>query len=304
METVFIPQKPLNTAVLFLVFNRLNTTKQVFDAIRQAKPPKLYIAADGARKNKEGETEKVKAVRDHIINSINWECEVKTLFREENLGCKHAVSEGITWFFENEEQGIILEDDCLPSNSFFYYCETLLEKYRDDERIFLISGYNKQEQWKDDESDYFFSYYGGIWGWASWKRAWNYYDIDMKELPDFLKKNKLAHLLGDKQAKIRSYQLMNYTDSTWDYQWGFARHLNSGMACVPSKSLIANIGFGDNATHTHVNTEKSVQRHEISFPLKQNSYVIVDRDYDDNFFREGNILNKIKNQTKKLIRKF
>lgn len=115
----FIPPYPLNTPVLFLVFNRLDTTKQVFEAIRQAKPPRLYVAADGAREEKKGEEQKVKAVREYILNNIDWNCEVKTLFRDKNLGCKYAVSGSINWFFENEEMGIILEDDCLPSQSFF-----------------------------------------------------------------------------------------------------------------------------------------------------------------------------------------
>ena len=115
----FTPPQPLNTAVLFLVFNRLDTTKQVFEAIREAKPPRLYIAADGARETKAGEAEKVTAVRDFILKNIDWECDIKTLFREENLGCKYAVSGAIDWFFDNEEMGIILEDDCLPSQSFF-----------------------------------------------------------------------------------------------------------------------------------------------------------------------------------------
>ena len=131
----FIPPHPLNTAVLFLVFNRLDTTKQVFEAIRQAKPPRLYIAADGVREAKDGEDEKVKAVRDYITSNIDWECEVKTLFREQNFGCKMAVSGAIDWFFQNEEMGIILEDDCLPSQSFFWFCQDLLEKYKNDTRV-------------------------------------------------------------------------------------------------------------------------------------------------------------------------
>ena len=131
---------PLITPVLFIVFNRLDKTRQVFEAIRQARPPFLYIASDGARFNKEGELEKVQAVRDFIIQNIDWKCEVKTLFRKKNLGCKYAVSGAISWFFNNVDQGIILEDDCLPSKSFFWYCEELLEKYKHDNSIYLISG--------------------------------------------------------------------------------------------------------------------------------------------------------------------
>jgi len=136
----FTPPKPLETAVLFLVFNRLDTTKQVFEAIKKAKPPRLYIAADGARKNIDNEDKIVQDIRNYLISNIDWECEVKTLFREKNLGCKYAVSGAIDWFFENKEMGIILEDDCLPSQSFFWFCEELLNKYKDDKRIFLISG--------------------------------------------------------------------------------------------------------------------------------------------------------------------
>ncbi|MFP4332877.1 MAG: hypothetical protein ACLFQJ_06210, partial [Campylobacterales bacterium] len=148
----FTPPHPLKTAVLFLVFNRLDTTKQVFEAIRQAKPPRLYVAADGAREAKEGEDQKVKAIREYILQHIDWDCEVKTLFREKNLGCKIAVSSAITWFFENEEMGIILEDDCLPSQSFFWFCEELLERYKDDMRIMMVSGYNKVQRYNQQNS--------------------------------------------------------------------------------------------------------------------------------------------------------
>ncbi len=158
----FVPSKPLETAVLFLVFNRLDTTKQVFEAIKEAKPPRLYIAADGARKDKSGEEEEVKAVREYVMKNIDWDCEIKTLFREKNFGCKYAVSGAIDWFFENEEQGIILEDDCLPSQSFFWFCEELLERYKDDMRIFMIAGTSYLFNEYEAINDYFFSKYISI----------------------------------------------------------------------------------------------------------------------------------------------
>ena len=138
-KSEFIPPHPLNTAVLFLVFNRPDTTRQVFEAIRKAKPPRLYVAADGPREDHPGEDEKVREIRDYVMNNIDWDCEIKTLFRDKNLGCKYAVSGAITWFFENEEMGIILEDDCLPSQSFFWYCEELLKKYKDIDTIMHIN---------------------------------------------------------------------------------------------------------------------------------------------------------------------
>jgi len=141
-SNTFTPPHPLNTAVLFLVFNRPDTTKQVFEKIREAQPPRLYVAADGTREDRPGEAEKCEEVRK-IATSVDWDCEVYPLFRDENLGCKYAVSGAITWFFENEEMGIILEDDCLPSQSFFWFCEELLERYRWDMRVGLITGFNK-----------------------------------------------------------------------------------------------------------------------------------------------------------------
>jgi len=292
------PPHPLNTAVLFLVFNRLDTTKQIFEAIKQAKPPRLYIAADGARVDKNSETEKVKAVRDFVLNNIDWKCDVKTLFREENLGCKYAVSGAITWFFENEEMGIILEDDCLPSQSFFWFCEELLEIYKYDSRIFLISGYNKQNEWEKDINDYFFSHFGGIWGWASWKRAWKHYDINMTDIKDFISQNNFQKLLGKKlgakrQNTIYTSIIENNMD-TWDYQWGYTIHKNSAMACVPDVSLIENIGFGEDATHTYGENSDNVKKHEISFPLKLNEFIISDRDYDKKFIDSNSLINKLK----------
>lgn len=161
-----------NSAILLLIFNRLDTTQLVFEAIQKVKPPRLYIASDGARIDKLSEDSLVGDVRNYVINNIDWDCEVKTLFREENLGCKLAVSGAISWFFQNEGHGIILEDDCLPDHSFFRFCEEMLLKYSDDERIGMISGDNFQFGGSQVEDSYYFSRYPHIWGWATWKRAW------------------------------------------------------------------------------------------------------------------------------------
>lgn len=250
-NSAFVPPCPLNTAVLFLIFNRLDTTKQVFEAIQKAKPPRLYIAADGARNNKYGEFEKVKAVRDFIINNVDWQCEIKTLLREKNLGCKYAVSSAITWFFENEEMGIILEDDCLPDQSFFWFCEELLEMYKDDKRIWHIGGINLQNGIKRGDADYFFSKYSHIWGWASWANRWQFYDAELSKInnSDFIRrtfKNKsmqnfwIKNLIEIKKNKI----------DTWDFQWIFTIWFNGGLAILPNINMILNIGFGDEALHT------------------------------------------------------
>ena len=280
----FTPPHPLKTAVLFLVFNRPDTTRQVFEAIRKAKPPRLYVAADGPRADKAGEAEKVEQVR-RIATQVDWDCEVKTLFRDKNLGCRVGVSSAIDWFFENEKEGIIIEDDCLPSQSFFWFCEELLERYRDDMRVMMISGHNVKEQWKSEKYDYFFSNLGGIWGWASWRRSWSKYDIDMKRLDSFVEQDYFSYIFGNYLGKLRAKNIRSVQTNnidTWDYQWGFARHVNSGLACVPSKNLIENIGFGIEATHT-TTKQKVVNRYELNFPIKYNELMVPDKKYDELF---------------------
>lgn len=166
------------SAVLLLIFNRPETTRRVFDQIRAQQPPRLYIAADGARPNRPEEAARCAETRA-ISTQVDWDCELHLLYRDQNLGCRRAVSEAITWFFEHEEAGIILEDDCLPADSFFYFCDALLEKYRHDERIHAITGTNLQmgKQW--GEASYYFSRYTNIWGWASWRRVWKEYDSEL-----------------------------------------------------------------------------------------------------------------------------
>jgi hypothetical protein len=298
-ESAFKPPHPLRTAVLFLVFNRLDTTKQVFQAICQAKPPRLYVAADGGRADKVGEADKVQAVRDYIMQNIDWDCKVKTLFREQNLGCKYAVSGAITWFFENEEQGIILEDDCLPSQSFFWFCEELLEKYKDDERIMMISGYNKQQRY-DVGNDYFYSNIGGIWGWASWKRSWQLYDVDLNNIIDS-EFYKLHFLLGKViyKKRLNHYDALRNGLDTWDYQWSFCRHFNSGLSCVPSVSLIQNIGFGEGATHTDTGYD-SVVSLELELPVKENKVVIADSKYDELIHHKPGFAKRLKNKLERI----
>ena len=284
LKSNFTPPHPLNTAVLFLVFNRLDTTKQVFEAIRQAKPPRLYIAADGARETKDGEVEKVNAVRDYITSNIDWECEVKTLFREENLGCKYAVSGAIDWFFKNEEMGIILEDDCLPSLSFFWFCEELLVRYKDDLRVGQVSGFNRLGEVKTDY-DFFFSKYPSIWGWATWRNRWILYSPN-PVLYDEVKKNKLFDLIfGFNESKRRLSDVnmaIKGETNTWDYQWGFTMYINGFKSIIPSKNLISNIGFGKDATHTNTkNPFTSLIKFEIPDISNVPPYIIKIKTFEN-----------------------
>lgn len=287
-------KKELKTAVLFLVFNRLETTKQVFEAIRLAKPLRLYIAADGARENRKDETEKVRAVREYIIENINWECEIKTLFRENNLGCKYAVSSAIDWFFKNEEMGIILEDDCLPSQSFFRFCEELLEHYRLDPRVQHIGGTNPFDT-ELNTNQYYFSKFNRIWGWATWRRAWENYDVEIKMWPSIKKENYhkriLGEALGNFYEKIWDAVYLGKID-TWDYQWMLCRMLQ-GIAIIPCVNLISNIGFGENSTHTANNNSKlsNLPLGEIRFPLQHEKYFVMNFEKDQSW--ERYLLNDI-----------
>ena len=303
----FTPPHPLNTAVLFLVFNRLDTTKQVFASIRQAKPPRLYVAADGARETKDGEEQKVKAVRDYVMSNIDWECEVKTLFRESNFGCKMAVSGSIDWFFENEEMGIILEDDCLPSQSFFWFCEELLERYKDDYKISLITGDGRGTKDLQIESDYDFNQYPLIWGWASWKRTWDKYDILMSDWPENKIKviEKISSLKGTRKYWTNAFEnTYNSKINTWDYQLAYSILSNSGLCIVPKVNLIKNIGFGEDATHTFDpnSNDANIAHYELNFPLKLKNTVSVNQKISSKLdrvvFYTPNLLQRVYNKIK------
>lgn len=270
-SSTYTPPHPLDTAVLFLVFNRLDTTKQVFEAIRQAKPPRLYIAADGARANKQGESEKVQAVRNSIMQKIDWECEVKTLFRDENLGCKKAVSGAIDWFFENEEQGIILEDDVVPNQDFFYFVENSLDKYKDDKRVMMITGTNYLGD-IGAKNPYFFSEHMTIWGWGTWKRAWALYDVDMKsweteDAVEYFKKKYFSSYIWLHFRNTFDALNSDYMD-TWDIQWVFTCIINHGLCLTPRVNLISNVGIdgthGNGITDSHYIKRDSLDFHEYS----------------------------------------
>ncbi len=296
----------LNTPVLFLIFNRPELTKKVFEIIREAKPPKLFIAADGPRLNNPDDIEKCKKARN-IINQIDWDCELYTLFREENLGCKKAVASGITWFFNNVENGIVLEDDCLPHISFFRFTEELLEKFKDEEKIMMISGYNACNEWAPESYSYIYSIYGSIHGWATWKRAWKYFDVSMNGWSKIENQNIIKTYIDDKKQWKSRKIIFDDTYSgkidTWDYIWTFTRFLRSGLAIIPSRNLVKNIGWGKDATHTTMKIPKGMATdfHEMIFPLKSNNLIIIDRDFDKQL-SELNDIKMVKRIIVKTIR--
>jgi hypothetical protein len=250
-----VSEAPYETksAVLFVLFNRPDTTQQVFNQIRKAKPKRLYLTADGPRPGFPDDEELCKRTRE-IVGKIEWDCDVKTLFRNENAGCKYGVSEAINWFFSQEEEGIILEDDCLPANCFFKFCDTLLEKYRHDTRIRHITGCNLQFGKKCGNASYYFSNRTHVWGWASWRRVWNDYDLNLDKYAGADIKQQMKNiydddLVAESWANIFK-ELKAGKINSWAYPLDFANFFNNGLVIIPNENLISNIGFNADATNT------------------------------------------------------
>lgn len=264
----------MKSAVLFVVFNRPDTTARVFETIRAAKPPRLYVAADGPRVGRDGEVVLCDQVRK-LATQVDWPCNLYTLFQDNNLGCKIGVSTAINWFFENEEQGIVLEDDILPQPSFFEYCDEMLDRYKNDTRVSMVSGCNLLSKRLEVQHSYFFSRYVHIWGWATWRRAWRHYDVNMIQWPAFQACGSLTKLL-DGDIPLANYweRIFNQVHAgkidTWDYQWVFTCWMQGGLEILPARNLIENLGFGPDATHTTMDTpqillESSPQ--DLDFPM-------------------------------------
>ena len=300
----------MKTPVAFLIFNRPNTTEKMFAAIRQAKPPKLLVVADGPRSDRPGEAEKCKAARA-IIDRVDWECEVLKNYSDVNLGCKLRVSSGLDWVFNTVEEAIILEDDCVPHPSFFRFCEELLDYYRDDQRIMVISGNNFQFGRKCIEYSYYFSHYTHIWGWATWRRAWQHYDIEMKLWPKIRDDNWLRYILEEPStvkywSKIFQAVYDGYIN-TWDYQWTFACWLQSGLTVLPNVNLVSNIGFGVEGTHTTdtQNTFANIPLEKMGFPLQHPPFIIRDAEADkftqNNNFNPRPLAKRLINKTQRVF---
>ena len=257
------------TPVLFIVFNRCDTALQVLAAIGAARPKRLYVAADGPRSGRADERAETEQVRQAILAGIDWPCELKTLFQTENLGCRRGVVAAIDWFFENEAEGIILEDDVVPSPDFFRFCEYGLARYRDDGRIFMISGTNPLGA-QSPSSGYFYSSFGSIWGWASWRRAWAHYDVSMKGWPDSDMARTLVRKHGRACALYLASVLNNhvkYDLDTWDSQWLYAILKHGALTVVPAVNLVRNIGIL--GTHSSVETRNhNLPYGHLLFPLR------------------------------------
>lgn len=231
--------------ILFIVFNRPDTTMEVLESIASARPARLYVAADGPRSTRQGESEITKKVRAAVLARIDWPCEVKTLFRDTNLGCRNGVRTAIDWFFENEAEGIILEDDVVPSPDFFKFCDYALEKYRDVPEIFMVSGTNLIGT-SGKSSHYFYTSFGSIWGWATWRRAWSFYDVEMATWPDEEMRAWMLSAHGSTAARYLTNVFdshLKYNIDTWDAQWTYSIIRHGALSIVPEANMIRNIGI-------------------------------------------------------------
>ncbi len=242
----------MKSPLLFMVFNRPDTTTKVFEEIRKARPSQLFIAGDGPRSNRPEEEDLCKKTRE-VTENVDWPCKVYRKYEENNLGCKIGVTKAINWFFDHVERGIILEDDCIPDPSFFSYCDNLLERYKNTKKVMMISGDNFTGK-KEGDASYFFSRYCHLWGWATWKRAWKHYDVDMKDYPEFKRRGKIAEIF--KNPKMQKHWLNSFDRlyakqvDTWDPQWVYKIYERDGLCITPAVNMISNVGFGQEATHT------------------------------------------------------
>jgi hypothetical protein len=240
--------------ILLLVFNRPETTRRVLEAIRRAAPARLFVAADGPRKGNQADKELCSRALEVVRTGITWTCDVEYLVQDSNLGCGRAPATAISWFFKKVEEGIILEDDCLPADAFFPFCTSLLARYRNEPRVAHIGGFNCQFGRKRGNASYYFSRVFHCWGWASWRRAWAGYDFDLKDWKAFQAENGLESLFADKAIKDfwrSNFEAAAHGDgSIWDYQWVYKNLKEDRLAIVPNWNMIENIGFSDSATHT------------------------------------------------------
>lgn len=274
------------TPVLLILFNRPGTTQQTFNVLKQVKPRYLFVAADGPRASVPDDAERCRVTRAIIETQIDWDCDLRTLFRTENRGCGYGPAESISWFFEHVEAGIVLEDDCLPELSFFSFCQQLLERYAADRRVYMITGTNALKKWFRCRHSYFFSYMGHSLGWASWRRAWQAFDYTMEGVDTERVQKRLRTTLTNRPyadyyvAQFLKYRKTRPTD-VWDFQWLFARWANGGCTIVPAVNLISNIGFSADATHSFNEDDllAKLPVYPIPFPLKH-AQLKIDRLFD------------------------
>ena len=283
MNTIDFFMENKKVPILFLIFNRKETALLSFEPIRLYRPERLYIAADGPRGTVFGEKEKCIETRNAILSRIDWNCKVETMFRDKNLGCTDAVYGGISWFFEQEEYGIINEDDVVLSQDFFLFCEELLPRYKEKDKVMIISSRNHSGLCQESD-EYIFSYYANIWGWASWRRAWKYNTntfVGWREYPKW----ELIKRFGLFQGLVTIWYYSKCSNPTnnfgsWDYTWSYTINKLNGLCLCPRVNLSCNVGFvidGSNFQEGDKNPYETLGIGRIKWPLKIHNKIVVDK---------------------------
>lgn len=282
----------IETPVLLIAFNRPDTTMIVFDTIREVRPKKLYVAIDGPRSNKKDEAELCKQVL-HITQNVDWECDAQYLIREKNLGCKLGVTGAIRWALTNEDRVIVIEDDIVAVPAFFSYAQELLEKYKDNERIAMISG--NQYTPIEMDNDYLFTKYGHIWGWATWKRVWNKFDVNLPDLKSDIENGKISEIGLSKKEKnyLQKYAknilslISDKSINTWDYQFAYFRIRNQLLSIAPRTNLASNIGIDSSRTDAKSLINRHYYPADDSFILTKHPAIIeCNTVYDKHHFKK------------------
>lgn len=280
----------MRSPVIFIIFNRPDTTAKVFSRIREARPPRLLVIADGPRPSRPEEAARCAQARNIVIDHVDWPCEVLTCFSETNMGCRRRVSSGLSWAFSLVEQAVILEDDCLPHPSFFSFCDELLARYAHDERVGHIGGTNFCQSDTTDLRSYRWARYYPIWGWASWRRAWRDYDVDMRGWGQASERASLKAAAPPRSSTgwwEETFDKMFAGFDTWDCQLTWANWRAHRLAAVPSVNLVSNIGFGNNATHTHrVSRLANLPLAPMKLPLQHPMSMIPDTEWEQRVSRQ------------------
>lgn len=271
--------RPIASPVVMIIFNRPDTTDRVFAEVARARPRTLLVIGDGPRETHPGEAELCATTR-RVIDQVNWPCNVLTNYADRNMGCRQRVASGLSWVFETVEEAIILEDDCVPEPSFFRFCDELLAHYRTDESVMMISGDNFQQGKLRGQASYYFSRYCHVWGWASWRRAWRHYDVEMSDWPEVRNSALLGEVLDDRGQVRRWSKNFDIIHSgvvdTWDVQWMYACWRQRALTIIPNTNLVTNIGFGVAATHTKNETDRfaALPVQPMKFPLQHPSTIL------------------------------
>ncbi len=295
----------LHIPVTFIIFNRPDVTRQAFECIRRAQPKKLYIVSDAAKPGDEVCALKVAQCRRLVEEGVDWPCEVNRIYATENMGCRDRVSSGITEVLSREEYTIILEDDILPAPVFFPYCQEMLEYYKDDPRVMMVSGVNLMKDYPL-EKPYTFSCFSGIWGWATWARAWKNYDVKVSNWPEVKKNGRLKRVMKGFPYLVLSREVDSvYTGKkdTWDIQWDYCRNTHRGLGIVPAANLINNIGFGEDATHTTWEKRDDFSYGEMTLPIVNDQPVCRDTGYDRHYIRRRYGTGRVKDFVMKRLKK-